>query len=74
MGAHTPIRYRANIPTTWVELKIDEGKKTGAPHDRRHRLPHLRLIRHAIGDLECGLPTHGPSRILSEAELKLLFL
>ena len=70
-----PIRYRANIPTTWVELKIDEGKNRQV---RRMTaaigFPTLRLIRHAIGDLECGMPTHGPSRILSEAELKSLFL
>ena len=50
-----PIRFRANLPTSWIELEITEGK------NRQVRkmtaavgLPTLRLIRVKIGLLEIG--------------------
>ncbi len=51
-----PVRFRKNIPTSWIQLELKEGK------NRQVRkmtaavgFPTLRLIRISIADLELGL-------------------
>ncbi|GAB3571904.1 pseudouridine synthase family protein [Hymenobacter daeguensis] len=65
-----PIRYRASIPTSWLEIQISQGM------NRQVRkmcaavgLPCLRLVRAAIGPLELGSLQPGQWRELTAAEV-----
>lgn len=64
-----PIRYRAVIPTAWLELTITEGQNRQV---RRMTaavgLPTLRLVRAGLGPLTLGALAPGEWRALSTAE------
>lgn len=65
-----PIRFRAAIPTSWIELAIREGK------NRQVRrmcaavgFPVLRLVRVAVGPFRLGTLQPGQSAVLDEVAL-----
>ena len=68
-----PIRYRAAIPTAWVELIIGEGKNRQV---RRMTAavgyPTLRLVRVALGPLPLGDLAPGEYRELDTGEVRRL--
>jgi 23S rRNA pseudouridine2457 synthase len=58
-----PIRYRAKIPTAWLELVLREGKNRQVRRmTARVGFPTLRLIRARIGDIDLGGLTPGEWR------------
>jgi 23S rRNA pseudouridine2457 synthase len=66
-----PIRYRANIPTSWIEIQLTEGK------NRQVRkmtaavgFPTLRLIRVGIGKMRINELKQGEVKELSASEIQ----
>ncbi len=68
-----PIRVRLSISTSWIELKLTEGKNRQV---RRMTaavgLPTLRLVRAAIGGLQPSDLELGKWRELKSSEIELL--
>ena len=62
-----PIRYRANIPTSWVKLTLIEGKNRQVRHmTAAVGFPTLRLIRIQIGNIALGELQPGEWRVVNE--------
>ncbi len=65
-----PVRYRASIPTSWIEITLTEGRNRQV---RRMTaavgFPTLRLVRVAIGSLQLDRLAPGQWRELTAAEL-----
>lgn len=65
-----PIRYRKNIPTSWIELTIREGKNRQVRHmTAAVGLPTLRLIRYRIGEWTLEGLEQGKWRQITDAKV-----
>lgn len=62
-----PIRYRANIPTSWLQLTLIEGKNRQVRHmTAAVGFPTLRLIRVQIGNIPLGELKPGEWKVVNE--------
>jgi 23S rRNA pseudouridine2457 synthase len=64
-----PIRFRASVPDTWLEIRLEEGRNRQV---RRMTaaigLPTLRLIRSAIGPFQLTGLGPGETRLISNTD------
>ena len=66
-----PIRYRASIPTAWLELTIREGKNRQVRRmTAKVGHPTLRLIRARIGEFSLDALQPGDWRLATTAEIQ----
>jgi 23S rRNA pseudouridine2457 synthase len=68
-----PIRFRKNIPTSWVSITVTEGKNRQIRHmTAAVGFPTLRLIRYSIGKINIEGIEPGRHKYLKAKEVPML--
>ena len=68
-----PVRYRKNIPTSWIEITLTEGRNRQVRHmTAAVGFPTLRLVRVALGPLRIDELAPGERRFLTAEEVTSL--
>jgi len=66
-----PVRFRKNIPTSWIEMTLNEGRNRQV---RRMTaavgFPTLRLVRVAMGDYQLGDLSPGEYRVIDATRVE----
>jgi 23S rRNA pseudouridine2457 synthase len=70
---HPPIRYRSQIPTSWISLTLTEGKNRQVRKmTAQTGFPTLRLIRYRIEGIRIGGLQPGQMQLLTGPEIDAL--
>jgi len=68
-----PIRFRKNIPTSWIEITVQEGKNRQVRKMTANvNFPTLRLVRVGIEKLSLGKMLPGEIKEIKKEEINSL--